>query len=347
METEHPNEGEPDVPLFLDDVVPPDVAEADVPPNTPEPERRRTPDVTLPSGEALRLAEAAALTAASPVRVVAVLGEQESGKTTLFASLWERFLRGPYEGVLFAGSQTQRAFDWRCFDARVASGRDHAKTERTEVRQDDDRYVLHLAVRPESVLSAPPERRPSVQHLLFPDLSGEDLREARQSRETARSFPLVRRADHVVFLADGERLADPALRHEAAANVKTLLRRLVEEDVVGDAYVQVVVTKDDLLTRGDADPGAEAYVEGFLDRMVETFGGDVRELATYRIAARPEGTEEIVVGVGPLFRSWLATSPYAGRSLDLAGTGAHSGDRESMRWARQAVAPAHAPPTNP
>ena len=346
MESKPPEDGEsgdPNVPLFLDDIEPSDgsgdeSALTAAPARTPLPPSPLAPDVSLPSGEALRLSAAAAVTIASSARVIAVLGEQDSGKTTLLASLWECFLRGPYEGMLFAGSQTQPAFDRRCFDARVESGRASADTERTELRQDDDQYVLHLAVRGATVLDAHPSKRPPVQHLLFPDRSGEDLREARQSSAVAKTFPLVPRADHIVFLADGKRLADPALRHEAVANVRTLFRRLLEAGMIGGSFVHVVVTKNDLLTRDDVDPGAEAYVESFLSRMTVDFGDVVRELMTYRVAARPEDSAEIAVGIGPLFRRWVDDSPYAERSERPPHIDLQPGDRHAVRWAYRQTA---------
>ena len=75
--------------------------ESDIPddeiPQQPD-EIPQQPYVALTSGRALRIPEANAFAASEPTTVVLLAGPHESGKTTLLASIFERFRSGPFVG---------------------------------------------------------------------------------------------------------------------------------------------------------------------------------------------------------------------------------------------------------
>jgi hypothetical protein len=84
-------------------------------------------------------------------KLVLLLGEPSSGKTTLFASLFDQFQKGPVADYLFAGSKTQIGFEKRCHFARVVSKGVHSNTERTFLSNGIS--YLHLAVRKKKIRS--------------------------------------------------------------------------------------------------------------------------------------------------------------------------------------------------
>ena len=64
-------------------------------------------------GEALTCTECTAITFENRTQIVLIAGPAKSGKTTLIASLFHLFQRGPFLDYRFAGSQTLRGFDMR------------------------------------------------------------------------------------------------------------------------------------------------------------------------------------------------------------------------------------------
>ena len=96
----------------------------------------------LPHGNGLSAAETVAITRRALTSVVLFAGTAGCGKTTLLASLYLLFQRGPFAGYNFAGSDTLVGFEERVSLARTASGRDAPTTPRTRVSE-----YLHLRVR--------------------------------------------------------------------------------------------------------------------------------------------------------------------------------------------------------
>ncbi len=157
----------------------------------------------LPSGKGLTLDAAKQFTRSHFAQLILFAGTANSGKTTLLASIYLLFQKGPLAGYLFAGSDTLVGFETRTYNARTASKRDSPTTPRTIVPEH-----LHLAIR-KANLSEP------IMDLLLCDLSGEDFREAKDSSDACRQMQLIRRADIFVLLVDGEKLAAPESRRRA------------------------------------------------------------------------------------------------------------------------------------
>ena len=258
----------------------PDKADEEIP---------REPDVgiTLPSGRALSLDEAHVVCQAHETRIVVLLGDRDSGKTTLLAELFQKFLRGHYGGFLFAQSRTLLAFERRCYLARIRSGRSYADTERTK---SGSVRLLHLSVR----------RRGSTAvatHLLLVDMSGEFSRQIRSSFDEVRELlPLMRRADRVVFLVDGDRLTSPETRQLTVANSKMRFKALLEVGALDQTTpVDHIVSKWDCVA--DAEGGEE--IAARLERETTAdFGSAVGSLALHRVASRVEREVEIEPGLG-------------------------------------------------
>ncbi|HTT93420.1 MAG TPA: hypothetical protein VMF55_02030 [Solirubrobacterales bacterium] len=178
------------------------------------------------------------LAAISRPTVLILAGDVETGKTSIFAALYERFGRGPFAGRLFAGSVTIPGFERRCHGWRVASGV-HAPlmphTPLTEL------YWLHLRIRDA-------ERKRPLQDLLFADYNGEiyaDIASGADS-EVDRSF--LRRGDHVGVVLDGGKLSAVTEREAALQRASYLVAALSEPGVLVDPRALfIVMSKYDLV----------------------------------------------------------------------------------------------------
>ncbi len=144
-------------------------ADADWDAETSEPSREPLVGVPLFTGRELDHAGAHRIMLHAVTRVIVLAGPNDSGKTTLLASIFEHFLQGALAGYLFAGCETSPAFDSRCHLSRTDSGRRTEDTERT--KSFSEQTMLHLRVRDEALLNPP-------RDLLLSDLRGELFNEA-------------------------------------------------------------------------------------------------------------------------------------------------------------------------
>lgn len=253
----------------------------------------------LPMSSTLTVEDADRFLCWKDAAIVAIVGERNGGKTTLVAEMYSCFLRGPFAGSLFCHSLSLSGFEQKCFQSRAASGGFHPQTPRTSA-QDGLRF-FHLALANEKEL-----RR---RDLLISERAGETYREVRNMPERASEMPELRKASSVVFIIDGERVANPRLRQEAFASVRSLLRAyLLIAQVSTQKQIQLVTTKFDLL-EGEEGVSARKSLETFEKSVIELVAGrfDVR---VYHTAARnPAPGSDPAVGLAPLLQSWLRPLP--------------------------------------
>jgi hypothetical protein len=252
-----------------------------------------------PSGEALTSVEALAVTRAAPTRVIVVAGPHESGKTTLVASLYERFHSGPFAGYFFAGSRTLVGFERRCHLSRRASGRETPDTERTSQAASD--VLLHLTVRAEP--------GGSRSDLLFTDIYGEAFRQAADSTDEAEQLSVLRRADHVALLLDGAKLASLTQRQEPFSQADALLASCLEVGVLGpESQVQVLVTKSDRLRSGPRSEANVAFVAARWAWLEGRYRDRFASLEQFEVAARPEAPSLLGTahGLDNIFPLWVS-----------------------------------------
>jgi hypothetical protein len=262
----------------------------------PEPEESASDFVQLHSGEALDLASAPQVTAAFDTRLVVIAGAEASGKTTLITTIYEVFQNGPFAGLFFAGSKTLVGFEQRCHRARVASGAPSADTDRTKI---EPPRLLHLAVRAT-------DSQATRQHILLTDIAGEIFRLARDSTTECKKLGVLRRADTLVVLLDGKKLADPKARAEAAADGLSLIRSCLDAEMIDTStHLNIVVTKWDEVEA--AGQNAVDYVEYLRGDAERRFGARVRRLTFSRIAARPRSGRGLTFahGCDALVGEWI------------------------------------------
>jgi len=252
--------------------------------------------ISLSSGDALDLSSASAITATARARLIVIAGAEASGKTTLITALYESFQAGAFAGFLFGGSSSLAGFEQRCYRARIASGADVADTTRTKI---DQPRFLHLIVRKS-------ETGDGRQHLLISDIAGEVFRLARDSTTECKKLGFLVRADTLVVLVDGEKLAVLKTRAEATTDAFSLIRSCLDAEMVGAATnLMIVVTKwDEVQAAGESATG---YVDHMDAEAALRFRSRVKRLSFLRIAARPRSGRGLVFAYGcdQLLKEWV------------------------------------------
>lgn len=256
--------------------------------------------IELHHGEALNTKEAAELACGSHTRRVVVCGRSDSGKTTLIASIFERFNKAPFAGYLFAGSDTLIGFERICHHSRLLSGRLEPTTVRT-ARAVRHRF-LHLRVCKEN-------DGYTHQDVLLSDVSGEEFQAAVNSEEDARALSLVRFADHIVVLSDGARLADVGSRQEERHFVNLLIRSLIQIGYLDkSSFVDVLFTKEDIIE--NAGDVCKIFVKAIEEELRVSYEQQLGRLRFFSIAARDKENKRVVAdGVDRVFPSWIEESP--------------------------------------
>jgi hypothetical protein len=241
------------------------------------------------------------ITRASLTRVIVLAGPNDSGKTTLLASLFEWFLSEPLANYLFCHCETLWAFDRRCHLSRTDSERNTEDTERT--KSDSEQTMLHLRVRHEDLLRPP-------QDLLLSDIRGELFKKAIKTKAEAQRIQVLKRADHLALLVDGEKLASLAARNQVGTAARMMLRSFIEAKMIGpQTLVEVLFTKDDLIRVTEQQNETTKFLEMLEKDIRHKYEGKLGGLRFYRIAARPKvGVQSY--GLPEVFRVWVEESVY-------------------------------------
>lgn len=271
-----------------------------------------THGILLPSGDLLTVDEASGVLRRGGSRVIAVVGPKEVGKTTLIASVFELFLRGPIGPYRFSRSRTLYAFERACHPSRAVSQNVVPKTERTLL---SDVHFYHLATRKDG---AP------VVDMLLADRNGEDYRSSIDDPSTASDFAEIARADTITFLVDGSQLLDLTTRISIAAEVLATAQALIDgEAIVGRPRVAIVLTKVDCINRSALCESAMRDFRNLVMRFERLYGEAFREIKSFEVAACPADTSlPLGHGVPQLLDYWQMESselvpparPYASRS---------------------------------
>lgn len=258
--------------------------------------------IQLPAGDALTPDDIDQFLRWRDGTFVCIVGDSHSGKTTLISALYDRFLRGDFAGLGFAGSRSLVALERRSHHARVDSGRLSPETAHTSL-QDGLRY-FHFAV----VTSGDPGKRTD---LLLSDRSGETYRKARDNAAEVKNLPEIAQANRVVLLLDGGRIADPVERHGALHSVRQTLRVFLDNGAIDNtSIVQIVTTKVDLISASGEAQACGDSISAFSQRLTADFGTRLHSLSFHDIAARdPTGELAPAHGLEALLQDW--TTPLS------------------------------------
>lgn len=255
--------------------------------------------IVLPSGDLLDQDEASQLLRRGNSRVIAVVAPKDAGKTTLIASVFELFLRGPIGSFEFAGSRTMYAFERACHPSRGVSRNARPKTERTFLTTVK---FYHAALRGPGV---------DALDLVVADRNGEDYGSAPDDTDTVGGFIEIHRADTITFLVDGRQLADPVTRNTVGTDMLAIAQALIDGGgIEGRPRVALVLTKyDDIERSADKERASrdfEKIVGKFRTLHADVFG----EIRSFEVAACPSDTSlPLGHGVADLLAYWEETSP--------------------------------------
>ena len=261
--------------------------------------------IGLPLGEALELAEVDEFLRRCSIRLITIVGDRESGKTTLVCSIYDRFLRGPFAGYRFAGSRTLIGLERRSHYSRIDSGFTRPDTPRTSLLE--GLRFFHFAFVSENAQSSRIE-------LMLSDRAGEMYRRARDNSKVVSELLEVAKADRLVLLLDGARLIIPAERSGAFQSVRQTLRAFLDGGIIGmNGLAQIVTTKVDLLEAQSESERMEIckLLDEFKQRLSFDFGNRLADLAFFSVSARdPDGKLAPAYDVDKLLSNWLHQTPH-------------------------------------
>jgi hypothetical protein len=237
-------------------------------------------DIPVIRGIILNIDEATDVLCSGPSRVVTLIGPKESGKTTLSLSLYEAFQHESFGRWSFAGSLTLPAFEERCHLSRVECGMTIPDTLRTSIS--DGLGFLHLAVH--SIETGRIE-------LLISDQSGETYTMAADHKEDCDNLYEVSRADLVLCLVDGKKLAGDE-RHGVKHDTTILATALFEGGALSKSQcVGIVLTKYDLVLSSGVTEQAEKDFDDLAANFRRKFGSKIAKIKSFKVAARSENDQ--------------------------------------------------------
>ncbi|PHI30893.1 TRAFAC clade GTPase domain-containing protein [Budvicia aquatica] len=260
--------------------------------------------IRLPSGENLTIDEVDRFLLYRPVRFVTIIGEFDSGKTTLICSLYEKFLKGNFSGYIFSGSRTLVGFEKKTHHSRVDSGRASPDTTRTSLLDGLRYYHLSLTKHSTDLSSKRIE-------LMISDRAGESYQRARYNSIYIEELIELQKSDYIVILLDGARLAVPFERHNTMSSVRQTLMAFISKGYLSkQSRVQIVTTKIDLLKHIEDSDLLNKLLAEFRTGLLNDFGESLGELIFSDISARdPLNSYPIAHGVDALLDSWCEPTP--------------------------------------
>jgi hypothetical protein len=280
--------------------------------------------VHLPSGDVMHLSDVATIIRSEYPRVVALVGEQQAGKTTFLASIYQQYCKGPFAGHYFAGSKTLPAFARRHHMSLLSSGRAVPTTPRTS--RHDPVGFLQLNLRP--------TRGGPLQHLLISDRSGEAFEAARTDTTLVDELVEVRQASRVCFLLDGARFLSDDQRAGYMRRFKQMIRALLDNGALRPGVpIEILTTKIDKI--GNA-PQSERILEILADyeaSLLRDFGEMGTDIANFRICALPRSDYSLgYLGLEDALMRWMAPRRPADVRPMAVPDAIRQLDRMSARW---------------
>jgi hypothetical protein len=225
---------------------------------------------------ALDSTEANALAAENRPTVLVLAGSVGSGKTSVYAAIYERLGRGEFGGWMFAGSRTIAGLEERCFLWRTDSGNVVPAMEAT---RGNALPWLHIRLRDV-------ERRGPARDLLMGDFDGERFDHVADGTIDPLTLPFLRRADHVGVVIDGKKIADRTQRVAVRNDVLNLLKALLKPGALaGMPSLFLVATKVDEFEKfGDAERRAANDALAAVEREASSVVGN--PIPMLRLAVR-------------------------------------------------------------
>lgn len=195
-----------------------------VPESSPTSPEERVPGRRFHAGLELGLDDVLAVTRSRYTHLVGILGPSNAGKTCFLTSLYLQACHGLLQPEFrFAGSLTLPGFELRARKFRTwrHGNLPDQLVDRTSLADPRRPAFVHMAL-------DRPGRRGGRVELLLSDLPGEWSSQLINHASTAKRFAFLGRADALVLVVEGPRLAQDSTRHVELTGVKNLLLRLAE-----------------------------------------------------------------------------------------------------------------------
>ncbi len=261
-------------------------------------------NVKIYSGEALENENCNEITLKANTNLIMIAGPANSGKTTLITSIFELFQRNSsFAGYIFAGSSTLLGFEKRCHESRISSERTSPDTERT--KNSPSPVFLHLIIKDEKC-------KGEKNNLLFTDISGENFEFLRNSTEQCKKFSILKRIDHFVLLFDSNLLSTKTQRHLAKDSSLSLLRSIIESDMLNiNINIEIVFSKWDLFS-SKKDSNNMDFLNSIKKDIKSRFSSKYKNITFHEIASRPVNPSELDFGYGidKIFPKWIKESIF-------------------------------------
>lgn len=233
------------------------------------------------TGSELRLHEVPLVTNKFSCEFVLLLGDKDSGKTTLLSTIFDLFQTGYFKTYIFAGSLTQKGFEIRSHLSRVSSGLTKPVTERTKALEF---RVLHLAIK---------EAEQKIKHFLISDISGETIKLARSSSSAMKEhIEELKHANHIFYIIDGEKL-NIQNRTKTLNDAKIFIKSAIDNSIfTQNTVLKILISKWDLV---EQDFNLENVV---ISTLNERFAKHLNEIQYLTVASRPSEPSNLDLGFG-------------------------------------------------
>ncbi|WP_201980428.1 TRAFAC clade GTPase domain-containing protein [Hymenobacter rubidus] len=218
------------------------------------------------SGEALLGSSIETITYAFPAKLILIIGGPDCGKTTLVSAVFESFQKRALGNFIFAGSYTQVGFELISYLAREASGKIDPDTERTKSAEF---LYLHLSIRDKLLAH-------KAQHLLFTDVSGERFNLARDTQAEMDELTILKKADHIFYIVDGEALSNVKTRDTTKQDVIIFLKRAIKANLLTkDNQLIILINKFDRVIKNSAQQAVELFFTAQLKKLFPDIIADI------------------------------------------------------------------------
>ena len=258
----------------------------------------------LPLGDALTIEQTYPITATQKTHFVVLAGPSDSGKTTFVTTLYQMFQEGPVGDFFFAGSQTLQGFEKRSFPTRTDSEGSIPQVPKTRRGMYDS--ILHLDLWESS--------KNMTHHFLISDFSGEDYDSAVADVEVMKNdFGILRSADIIVALIDGDLISQKKFRNGVVQNVIELLQTINDANLIRqNTRIYIVLSKYDIISMHcEKESSVKDFIKEIEIRFRSKFNTIFEEMRFFKVAAMPETNLEFKMGCGleELLVSWVNCKP--------------------------------------
>lgn len=235
------------------------------------------------------------------VQTIVLIGEQKAGKTTLLASLYGLFCKGPIGDLEFVSSQTLYSFAERNYLAMLSTGKTVPTMPRTSIA--DSVGYFHFKLR----------NAETISEVIISDRSGEAFESARTDTSLMDRLSELALADRVCFLLDAARLTRIETRSGYRRIFKQTIQALVDNDVIPKtAVIEVLVTKIDRISAPRDGRDLSAELKEYEADLIREFTGHGHAFAVHRICALPRAAVKLgFSGMRELVERWASLPPDA------------------------------------